>query len=114
MGENAFPTKLERDGERHLLITWSDGERRRYSCRELRDGCPCATCREKRNAPPASPLQLTVLTEAQMRPLVIEGMKPVGNYAYSIAFSDGHDTGIFTFELLRELGEKDPREKRPV
>jgi DUF971 family protein len=32
-------------------------------------------------------------------------MKPVGNYAYTIAFSDGHDTGIYTFELLRELGE---------
>jgi len=31
-------------------------------------------------------------------------MKPVGNYAYTISFSDGHDTGIFTFELLRELG----------
>jgi DUF971 family protein len=28
----------------------------------------------------------------------------VGNYAYSIAFSDGHDTGIFTLEFLRELG----------
>ena len=35
-------------------------------------------------------------------------MKPVGNYAYSIAFSDGHDTGIFTFEFLRELGTEVP------
>ena len=31
-------------------------------------------------------------------------MKPVGNYAYSIAFSDGHDTNNYTFEQLRELG----------
>ncbi|MEE3220467.1 MAG: gamma-butyrobetaine hydroxylase-like domain-containing protein, partial [Planctomycetota bacterium] len=30
--------------------------------------------------------------------------EPVGNYAYSIKFSDGHDTGIFQFDLLRELG----------
>ncbi len=33
-------------------------------------------------------------------------MKPVGNYAYSIEFSDGHDTGIYTFEYLRELGRE--------
>ena len=39
-----------------------------------------------------------------MRPLKIIAMKPVGNYAYSIAFSDGHDTGIYTLELLQELG----------
>jgi DUF971 family protein len=31
-------------------------------------------------------------------------MKPVGNYAYSIDFSDGHDTGIYTLESLRQLG----------
>ena len=33
-------------------------------------------------------------------------MKPVGNYAYSLTFSDGHDTGIYTYDLLRELGEQ--------
>lgn len=37
-------------------------------------------------------------------PLRIAAMKPVGNYAYSIDFSDGHDTGIYTLETLRELG----------
>ena len=35
----------------------------------------------------------------------IKAMKPVGNYAYGIAFSDGHDTGIYTLEILRSLGE---------
>lgn len=105
MSTTVYPTKLEREGERHLVITWSDGERRRYSFRELRDSCPCATCREKRNAPPPSPLMLPILTDAQIQPLAIAGMKPVGNYAYAIAFSDGHDTGIYTLEFLRELGE---------
>lgn len=32
-------------------------------------------------------------------------MKPVGAYAYTIAFSDGHDTGIFSYDLLKSLGE---------
>jgi DUF971 family protein len=38
-------------------------------------------------------------------PLKVTGMTPVGNYAYSIAFSDGHNTGIYPLTLLRELGE---------
>jgi DUF971 family protein len=101
---NAQPTKLELADANHLRITWSDGQVRQYSLRELRDLCPCATCREKRNAPPPPPTQLPILTEAQIRPLRITAMKPVGNYAYSIDFSDGHNTGIYTLESLRQMG----------
>lgn len=32
-------------------------------------------------------------------------MKPIGNYAYGIAFTDGHDSGIYSLELLRHLGD---------
>lgn len=102
---NAYPTKLEIAENTHVVITWSDGVRRRYRFGELRDLCPCATCREKCNAPPTSPLQLRILSPQEAQPLRITGMTPVGNYAYSIAFSDGHDTGIFTLELLRSAGE---------
>ncbi len=101
----AQPTKLELAAPDRLRITWSDGLVREYPLRELRDKCPCATCREKRNAPPASPLQLPIITEAEIQPLRITAMKPVGNYAYSIDFSDGHNTGIYTLESLRDLGE---------
>ena len=41
----------------------------------------------------------------EARPTTIEHMRPVGNYAYNIGFSDGHDSGIFTFDYLFELGE---------
>lgn len=99
-----YPTALKLADDNRLLITWSDNSTRSYRVRELRDACPCATCREKRNAPAADPFTLPLLTAQELAPLRINGMKPVGNYAYSIAFSDGHDTGIFTFELLRELG----------
>jgi DUF971 family protein len=101
----AQPTKLELADNNRLRITWSDGQIRDYAFRELRDKCPCATCREERNAPPPSPLQLPIISAADTQPLRIVGMKPVGNYAYSIDFSDGHDTGIFTLESLRELGQ---------
>jgi DUF971 family protein len=102
---NVYPTHLELTVDNQLQITWNDGQTRRYTCAELRDSCPCATCREKHGAQgdgPAGGLPVISLDEAQ--PLKIQTMKPVGNYAYSIVFSDGHDSGIYTFELLLTLG----------
>lgn len=101
------PTNLALSGDDRLLIEWSDGQKRSYAFRELRENCPCASCREKRSQPPAASTLLPVLSAAEARPLQILGMKPVGNYAYSIEFSDGHDTGIFTCEFLRELGREE-------
>jgi DUF971 family protein len=98
-----YPKKLELTDEGCLQIAWSDDETRQYSVRELRDICPCATCREKRGKPQSLSL-LPVLSPEEIEPLKITGMKPVGNYAYSIQFTDGHDTGIYTLDLLRSLG----------
>jgi len=103
-----YPTALKLTDDNRLLITFSDNVTRTYRVRELRDACPCATCREKRSAPPADPFALPLLSKVELEPLRINGMKPVGNYAYTISFSDGHDTGIFTFELLQELGTEIP------
>ena len=103
-----YPTQLERVSEQQLRIVWSDGARRLYPVSELRNQCPCASCREKRREKeesPPSPLQLPVLSAAEAQPLRVAAMRPVGNYAYNIVFSDGHDTGIYTFDFLRQLGE---------
>ncbi len=102
---NLVPTELSAsDDKRMLTIRWSDGQKRQYGVKELRDACPCATCREKRAAPPAALNPFAVLSPAEAKPLIIEGMTPVGSYAYAIAFSDGHNTGIYTLEFLRQLG----------
>ncbi|MFM8413997.1 MAG: DUF971 domain-containing protein [Planctomycetota bacterium] len=85
-----------------IEIAWSDGLTARYTPRLLRDACPCATCREQRAAPAAKPL-LPVLAPQETVPLAVTGMKPVGQYAYSIEFSDGHSSGIYTLDYLREL-----------
>ena len=103
---NATPTNLERIDD-DLRITWSDGQVRRYTAGELRDRCPCATCREKRKAAPAESELLPVLSIEEAQPSKVAGMRPVGNYAYNIQFNDGHDTGIFTLEFLRELGTEE-------
>ncbi len=86
------------------MVRWSDGHRRRYRVQELRDNCPCATCREKRQAETTDSTLLPVLSLEETQPLRIVGMKPVGSYAYSISFSDGHDTGIYTLDQLRSSG----------
>jgi len=104
----AQPTTIARQGEDRLRIGWSDGTQREYTLAELRDRCPCATCREKRTAPPPPPTALPVLSVSEARPLQLTAMRPVGHYAYAIHFSDGHNTGIYTFELLRELGQAVP------
>jgi DUF971 family protein len=98
------PLSLRRDGER-LVIAWSDGFTGAIPLRRLRDSCPCASCNEKRQLPP-NPLNL--LTEAEMKagaPAPV-AMPARGLYAYQIVWNDGHDTGIYTIEYLRELCER--------
>jgi len=97
------PTQVQLTDSAHLEISWSDGQTRRYAISQLRDHCPCATCREKRNEP-RSTNPLRIIDAKETVPVTIAGMKPIGNYAYGIEFSDGHDTGIYTLEFLRELG----------
>lgn len=101
---NAAPVELSRPDETTLRIRWSDGEVRDYRARELRDACPCATCREKKKAPAPPPTQLTVLAPEELTPVRVEAMRPAGTYAYNVRFSDGHNTGLFTFDLLKRLG----------
>lgn len=102
---NVRPTKVELTRPDELRIEWSDGVVRQYPVAELRKRCPCATCREKRQQ--ETEALLPVLSLAETLPTQIQEMRPIGNYAYSIAFSDGHDTGIFTLEFLRSFADKD-------
>jgi len=108
-----LPVGLERTDDRHLIIRWQDGFEQRIPFRVLRDGCRCAHCQEDKHSlykpiedsKPAKPTgELRVLSAAEAHPVEITSMKPAGNYAYNIAFSDGHSSGIFSFELLRSLG----------
>jgi DUF971 family protein len=99
-----IPRSLKGDAT-GLVIEWSDGRRDTLSWKLLRDRCPCATCRVKRAEPPettSNPFQILAPEETQ--PVRVTAMTPVGNYAYQLDFSDGHKAGIFSLELLRELG----------
>lgn len=100
------PIDIQRDGNSTIQITWSDSHVSTWTAAELRKACPCATCREKKRADTEpvveKPPVLPVISAAEARPLRIESMRPVGAYAYNIAFSDGHSSGIFPFKILHK------------
>lgn len=96
------PVKLGKEGEDRLSIEWNDGVHTTVRWQTLREQCPCAGCREERLTPP-DPFR--ILKPGELTPLKPIRIEPVGVYAYRIVWSDGHDTGIYTLEHLRSLGE---------
>jgi DUF971 family protein len=87
-------------------ITWADGHSSHYDFAYLRDHCPCATCNEERD----KKQQLASASSAQFAPLPMfkpkaraQSASPVGNYAIQISFSDGHSTGIYSYDHLRSI-----------
>ena len=98
------PSAIERTENGGVKILWSDSTLTVWTPSELRNVCPCATCKEKNKAgeheKPTGLLKVIPLQEA--KPLRIDSMRPVGNYAYNVQFSDGHSSGIFGFDLLRK------------
>ena len=84
-------------GEDKLRIVWTDGHDSRYSFELLRNNCPCALCVDEWTG---KRKHLMLLLPPGFRALDV---KPVGNYAVKIAWSDGHDSGIYSFSTLREL-----------
>ena len=98
------PSDLKLVDGNQLRITWDDQVVQDFPIRSLRENCPCASCREKRQGESTDINLLPVLQANDLIPLALTALKPMGNYAYAIEFSDGHDTGIYTLEFLRELG----------
>lgn len=80
-----------------LEIRWKDGHSSLYKPRYLRLTCPCAGCVDEMTGQPT------------LNPsMVPEGIYPtaihhIGRYALQFVWSDGHDTGFYTFETLRAL-----------
>jgi DUF971 family protein len=83
-----------------LRITWPDQHASEYALRWVRANCPCATCREERAAAARNTDPLRLLTGPPPS-IQIAGAELVGNYAIRLRWTDGHDTGIYTFSGLR-------------
>jgi DUF971 family protein len=84
-----------------LQIEWGDGHHSALPLALLRHQCPCASCREVRQAPP-DPFRVLSASEAAAVP-ELRDLEPVGRYGLRLAWADGHNTGIYTYEYLRSL-----------
>jgi DUF971 family protein len=97
-------------------ITWADGHASHYDFPYLRDACPCATCNDEREkkaeaerkdtkaAPSAIPLPTTSAVFPMFKPKArAQSATSVGSYAIQINFSDGHNTGIYSYDQLRSI-----------
>lgn len=87
------------DAQQALEVEWRDGHRSAYPLKYLRAECPCANCRTERDEAKANPFR--VISQTPSAEMV--GVEPVGRYALQFRWKDGHQTGIYTFEHLREL-----------
>ena len=94
------PRSVQKAGPDSLSIVWSDGEESLYQVYDLRLACPCAGCVDEiTGAKLLDPDRIS----KDVKPVKILG---VGNYAIQIQWSDGHDTGIYSFERLRKLSQE--------
>jgi len=100
-GSSIEPREIEQVSESRLRITWADGRTCTYDAARLRRACPCAGCVNEwtgeRVLRPESVAEEIEMLDAEI----------VGRYALTFRWSDGHQTGIYSFRLLRELCELD-------
>ena len=118
------PTQLDLQRDRDLRVTWPDGRVDVWTIAQLRQLCPCAACKMQREGSdphqlfrPATPeevgekpakksLSLTVATKpivSASDAISVTKAEPVGNYALRLTFSDGHESGIYSWAYLREM-----------
>lgn len=98
------PRLLDLKKDRGLTVEWADGYTSYYSIAYLRRMSPSADQRELLKEMESNPLTvLPARLAARGASLVAESAELVGNYALRIAFSDGHDTGIFSWAYLRSI-----------
>jgi DUF971 family protein len=88
-----------------IKIDWKDNHRSEYSLAYLRDECPCATCTGAHGTEPQKSTYSVPPSPFQMYKPTLKMLKvdPVGHYAIHIDWSDGHSTGIYSFDHLRKI-----------
>lgn len=99
------PLQIIEESDSEISINWSDDVETKYDAANLRRACPCAGCinewtGEKILKPDSVPDNLS-----------FSSIAIVGRYALNFHFSDGHDTGIFSFNYLRQLSDKNQSQK---
>jgi len=93
-----------------IKIDWKDAHHSEYGLTYLRDKCPCAQCTGAHGTPPrpaggGDTPQLNNPFPMFKPALKMLAVEPVGNYAIRINWSDGHSSGIYSYDHLRRICE---------
>ena len=93
-----------------LKITWEDLTETFLSLKYIRDECPCAGCKGetillKTYRPPA----VTVVTPEMY---MVKNIEVVGDYAIQITWKDGHSTGIYSWDYIKQLEQGMDKKKK--
>lgn len=96
------PDHLELVGD-YFAIRWNDGQESIIGLEALRRACPCARCVGEPDVTGAvrMPIRKVDFVASSFQ---LSGFERVGHYAVAFNWSDGHNTGIYGWDLLRELG----------
>ena len=93
------PSEISQESNSVLRITWADGRVCDYQAANLRRACPCAQCVNEWTG------QRTLQPESISDEVEINDLSIVGRYALNFRWSDNHETGIYSFQYLRDLCE---------
>ena len=91
------PIQIIEESDSELTVKWSDDSEMRFNAVNLRRSCPCATCVNEWTG------QKQFNDDSISEELTFTHISIVGRYALNFHFSDGHNTGIFSFKYLRSL-----------
>jgi ATP-binding protein involved in chromosome partitioning len=98
-GSQRTPIGFLRRDPRTLSILWEDGQRHDFDVRDLRLACHCALCIEEMTGRKLLDPK-TIRSDVSPQKIV-----SIGNYAIRLDWSDGHNSGLYSFKDLRALGE---------
>ncbi len=97
----ASPLEVNRIDDKKFEILWSDGHKSVYNNRTVRLKCPCASCVDEWTGK-------GLLDEGTIpEDLQYEKADKVGSYALAFSWSDGHNTGLYSYDFLRNMCECD-------
>jgi DUF971 family protein len=94
------PREISQESNTTLRITWADGRVCEYAAATLRRACPCAQCVNEWTG------ERTLKPSAISDEVEIGDLSIVGRYALNFRWSDAHETGIYSFQYLRDLCEQ--------
>ena len=95
-----YPIKIKRVSPEQVHVAWSDGHQADYTALYLRKHCPCAGCSQEI---PKKPGLLPVIPSGLPDKMEMTQVAAMGNYAIGFHFNDGHTTGIYSYEYLRDI-----------